>query len=146
MLELAAGLGLPAVTAARNAIAVIAGDYQPEAIRAMQETIARNGLQNMQVQLLDWYAMPNGLVAEVLLLSDVSYDTALFDIQEKYIRQMLQQGSTVIISTPQRLVAKEAILPLLSFCNYQEEILVHPNKAAVPVTVMVLRGMAAAKT
>lgn len=138
VLELAAGLGLPSVIAARKAAFVIASDYQPEAVRAMQETVKCNHLQNMQVQLLDWYALPDKLVTDVLLLSDVSYDTALFDIQEKWIRKLLQQGSTVIISTPQRLVARDAILPLLSFCDHQVELLVEHNEAVVPVTVMVL--------
>lgn len=139
VLELAAGLGLPALVAAGNAAFVIAGDYEPEAISVMQQTATLNGLQNMHIQLLDWYALPACLTADVLLLSDVSYNAALFEVQEKVIRQFLQQGTVVIISTPQRLVAKAAILPLLSFCNHQQEITVLHNKAAVPVTVMVLR-------
>lgn len=139
VLELAAGLGLPAVVAARYASSVVASDYAPEAVAAMQQTVAYNLLQNVQVQLLDWTHLPADLTADVLLLSDVSYDASLFAIQEKVVRAFLKRKTTVIISTPQRLIAKEAIAPLLPFCVHQEEVTVLHYAKEVAITVMVLR-------
>lgn len=138
VVELAAGLGLPAVVATQHATFVIASDYMDEAVTAMQQTVAYNHLQNMQVQLLDWYTLPADLTTDILLLSDVSYDTTLFAVQEKVITKFLQQGTTVIISTPQRLMAKEAIMPLLSFCRHREELVVTQNGATVMISIMVL--------
>ena len=139
VLELAAGLGLPSVVAAQNAASVVASDYAAEAVRAMKLTIEYNSLQNMQVQLLDWYTLPANLSADVLLLSDVNYDATLFTIQEKAIRRFLQQDTVVIISTPQRLIAKEAIMPLVSFCAHQEEMVIVHRGTVVMITVMVLQ-------
>ena len=140
VLELAAGLGLPSVVAAQNAASVVASDYVEEALLAIQKSADYNHLQNLQVQLLNWHTLPANIYADLLLLSDVSYDTTLFAVQEKAIYHFLEQGTIVILSTPQRLVAKEAIMPLTSFCNHQEEIVIANNHAAVVITVMVLQN------
>jgi methyltransferase-like protein 23 len=138
VVELAAGLGLPSFVAASHAASVLISDYAPNAVLCMQKTVAYHKLQNVHVQLLDWTALPEDLSAGVLLLSDVSYDTSLFAIQEKIVRQFLAQGTTVIISTPQRLVAKEAIAPMLELCTYQEEIRVIHAEKEIATTILVL--------
>lgn len=139
VLELAAGLGLPSIVAAANAASVVASDYEEEALSAIQKSTEFNHLQNLQVQLLNWYALPANLFADILLLSDVSYDAALFSVQEKVIHNFLQQGTVVIMSTPQRLIAKKALMPLHSFCIHQEEIVVLHNGAEVIITIMVMQ-------
>lgn len=139
VLELGAGLGLPAIVASYHAAAVITSDYVPEAVAAMQQTVVYHQLQNVAVRLLDWTALPDNLTADVLLLSDVSYDAQLFALQEKLIRQFLQTGTTVIISTPQRLSAREALIPLLSFCKQQEEMLIIQQQQEVTISIFVLQ-------
>jgi predicted nicotinamide N-methyase len=139
VLELAAGLGLPSIVAAQYATSVLASDYAEEALLSVRKTIEHHQLQNVHAQLLDWDYLPADLTTEVLLLSDVSYDAALFSVQEKIIRQFLASGTTVIISTPQRLIAKEAIAPLLVFCTHQEEIILMHNGKEVATTVIVLQ-------
>jgi predicted nicotinamide N-methyase len=139
VLELGAGLGLPSMVAARCAAAVLASDYAEEAVHAMRQTVMHNHLHNIQVRLLNWTALPPDLTTDVLLLSDVSYDASLFSIQEKLMRQFLAAGTTILLSTPQRLVAKQAIIPLLPFCIHQEEMVVLHGSKEVMVTVLVLQ-------
>ncbi len=140
VLELAAGLGLPSLVAAGNAHKVVCSDNAPDAIPFIQRSAAENGLKNLFVQLLDWNDVPPGLVTDVLLLSDVNYDPVLFATQQKIILSFLQKGTTVILSTPQRLVAKEFVEWLLLYCVLQEEVVVEFEGRDVVVVVMVMEG------
>ena len=140
VLELAAGLGLPSLVAAATGAAwVITSDYVAAAVAAMQQTITYHHVQNFEVRLLDWTALPNDLTAEVLLLSDVNYDEQLFSLQEKTISRFLQSGTTVIISTPQRLIAKQAIQSLLPFCRHQAELSVFHQQQAIAISLFILK-------
>lgn len=138
VVELAAGIGLPSMVAARNATAVICSDYLPEAIQTAQQSAEHNGLHNLSVRLLDWNELPEDVEADVLLLSDVNYDPVVFEVQQKMIRSFLQKGTVVILCTPQRLMAKNFITPLLSFCALQEEIKLDHQGKEVAVTIIVL--------
>ena len=139
VLELGAGLGLPSIVAAGNAIKVISSDNVPEAISIIQQSATHNGLQNLLVQLLDWNMLPENFETDVLLLSDVNYDPALFEIQQKFILWFLQKGTTVILSTPQRLMAKDFVEWLLPYCVLQEEAVEDFGERNVVVVVMVLK-------
>ncbi|MDB5206759.1 MAG: methyltransferase protein [Flavisolibacter sp.] len=139
VLELAGGLGLPSIIAARNAVSVISSDYIPEAVEAIQRSAKHNGIKNLRALTLDWHSLPQDIVADVLLLSDINYDPAVFALQQQLINSFLNKGTIVILSTPQRLVAKEFITPLSSSCIVQEEVAVEKENEQVLITVMVLR-------
>ena len=111
VLELAAGLGLPSLMAARYAKTVCASDYVPEAVDAMKRS--STGVINLSCRLLDWNDLPNDLAPDVLLLSDINYDPGQFDHLYKVLQRFLQQGVTILLSTPQRLMAKPFIEKLL---------------------------------
>jgi predicted nicotinamide N-methyase len=139
VVELAAGLGLPSMVAARYARKVLCSDCVPEAVAIIQQSAAHNRLHNLSVRLLDWERLPEDLEAEVLLLSDVNYDPAAFSLQQELIQSFLQKGAVVLLSTPQRLMAKAFLTPLLFYCREQEEIaIVHEGKE-VMISVLVLR-------
>ncbi|HEY1021809.1 MAG TPA: methyltransferase, partial [Flavisolibacter sp.] len=70
VLELAAGLGLPSLLAARYASTVCCSDYLPETLDVVRQSIALNGAANVSTRLLDWRRLPGDLAPEVLLLSD----------------------------------------------------------------------------
>lgn len=91
VLELAAGLGLPSLAAARYARTVLCSDYLPEAVAVIKKSAAHNALQNFSVQLLNWQALPHNLEADVLLLSDINYEPSAFDLQRQLIQQFLQR-------------------------------------------------------
>jgi len=138
VVELAAGLGLPSVIAASYADSVLCSDYIAEAVEIAGQSAAHNGLNNFTAQVLNWHSVPHGLSADVLLLSDINYDPALFTVQQQLINHFLNSGTVVMLSTPQRLVAKEFIAPLLSFCKQQEEISVSHHGNEVRITVLIL--------
>lgn len=139
LLELAGGLGLPSLVAAPYAAKVLCSDFIPETIEVISRSAAHNGLDNFKTALLNWHFLPADVEADVLLLSDVSYEPGDFDGLHHLINRFLQNGTTVILSTPQRLMAKEFISPLLPMAKRKEEIIVHQEEKEIPITVLVLQ-------
>lgn len=113
VLELAAGLGLPSLLAARYAAQVCCSDYLPEAVNTIARSAAYNQLSDMEARLLDWNHLPDNLHADVVLLSDINYNPAAFAQLYQVLTRFIQAGSTIILSTPQRLMAKPFIEKLL---------------------------------
>lgn len=134
VMELGAGLGLPSVVAAAHASSVYCTDAEPEAAACVRKSAAHNGLQNLTAGVLNWQHLPEEINADAVLLSDVNYEPAAFAALMKTINVLLAKRVVILLSTPQRLAAKEFVTPLLSFCKRREEAMVD----GVPVTVMVL--------
>jgi predicted nicotinamide N-methyase len=139
VLELAAGLGLPGILAAHYASQVTISDYVPDAVHAMTQTVALNTLPNITCRQLDWYALPSDLSAEVLLLSDINYDPSAFEVLLQVLKGFLNKGTTIILTTPQRLMARPFIEQLLPYCIQQEEIAVSLQDEHTFINVLVLR-------
>ena len=138
VLELGAGLGLPSLVAARSAKHVHCTDYIPDAVAVVRQSAAHLQLQNFTASVLDWERLPKELSADVLLLSDINYEPVAFNTLQQIIANFLQKGTTVLLSTPQRLMAREFVLPLLQHCTRQEEIVVMQEENEVAITVLVL--------
>lgn len=140
ILELAAGLGLPSLLAARFANSVCCSDYLAEPLEVVMESIAANGATNISIRQLDWHHLPKDLRADVLLLSDINYDPKEFEILFKVLSSFLQKGTLILLSTPQRLMAKPFIERLLPWCMQQNEAAIPINEEITLITVMVLRN------
>jgi predicted nicotinamide N-methyase len=138
IVELGAGLGLPSLVAARYATTVLCTDLAPEAVAVVDESINYLDLKNVCAKTVDWSQLPQDLPAEAVLLSDINYEPAAFQQLQTLVNAFLQNGSLVLLSTPQRLMAKEFVLPLLQHCLHQEEITVEHNGSPVSTTVLVL--------
>lgn len=138
VVELGAGLGLPSLVAARNAAQVVCTDIAPEAVAIASKSAAHLQLQNFSSQVINWQQLPDNLEMDVLLLSDVNYEPAAFQTLLKIIDVFLEKKITILLSTPQRLMAKEFIAPLLAACTYQQEIIIQHWGKDVSTTVMVL--------
>lgn len=139
VLELAAGLGLPSFVAATYAREVLCTDYLPEAIQVMNQSITHNKLNNVTTGLIDWNNIPSDITADVLLFSDINYEPASFDALYNVVQRFIEQGTTIILSTPQRIMGKHFIERLLPWCIHQEEVLMHDD---VPTSVFVLQETA----
>ncbi|HEX6426422.1 MAG TPA: methyltransferase [Niastella sp.] len=121
VLELAAGLGLPSLVAAGlGAKKVCVSDQSEEAVQLLQQVINHNRFNNIESRLLDWHQLPDDLHPDVLLLSDINYDPAEFDTLSHVLTRFLQEGTLIILSTPQRLMAIPFIDRLLPWCIQQE--------------------------
>lgn len=139
VLELAAGLGLPSLLAAGYARTVVCSDYLPEALEVVARTIALQGATNLTTQLLDWHRLPPDLAPDVLLLSDINYDQKEFEVLYRVLKGFLQRKTLILLSTPQRLMAKPFIERLLPWCVQQVEIPVPFNGETTTVSVLVLQ-------
>ena len=138
VLELGGGLGLPSLVAARNAQQVLCTDVAAEAVDIVRQSAAHLHLQNFRADVLDWQYVPQALQADVLLLSDINYEPAAFAAMQRVIDFFLNQGTTILLSTPQRLMAKNFIAPLLAHCTRQQEIAVVHERSQVPITIIVV--------
>lgn len=139
VLEAGAGLGLPSLVAARYASQVLCTDGAVEATSFAQRSAEHQHLKNFETSVMDWRHLPVHLSADVLLLSDINYDPASFEAVYKLITIFLAKGATLLLSTPQRLMAKEFIASLLADCKRQEELRVVQDGKEVVVTILVLK-------
>ena len=139
VLELAAGLGLPSLLSAPFAANVIASDYLPEAVGFIRQSAAVNNFQNIECRLIDWNAIDESITADVLLLSDINYAPAAFEQLFKVVYSFIMKGSTILLSTPQRLSAKSFLEKLLHWRINEKEMVIQCNNEAIYTTVWVLK-------
>jgi predicted nicotinamide N-methyase len=139
VLELAAGLGLPTFVAARYAQSVCCSDYLEEAVATMARTAQHLQLSNVTSQVLDWNHLPDDLTADVLLLCDVNYDPDQFARLYHVLQRFLRQGTLILLSTPQRLMAKPFIEKLLPFCRQQYEMSIYHLQEHTPISLLLLK-------
>lgn len=139
VLELAAGLGLPGLLAARYAKSVCCSDYLEASVITMLKSAQYLQLTNASCQLLDWNHLPADLHADVLLMSDINYDPGQFEQLYEVLQRFLGQGTVILLSTPQRLMAKPFIERLLPFCKQQSEIQVEHQQQITPITLLLLQ-------
>ncbi len=139
VLEIAAGLGLPSLLAAQWAKEVIATDYIPEAVEVMKRSAEQNRLHNIQCRVMDWNKLDKKLRPDILLLSDVNYDPVAFDTLYHLLLSFIEKGTTILLSTPQRLVAKSFIDRLLPWCIQSYNIDIAHKNETVYTSVWVLK-------
>lgn len=137
--EIAAGLGLPSIFTAPYAAQVYCTDIEPAAVELVQQSVLQNHLTNVQCAVADWNDFAAAVLPDTILLSDVNYEPVQFTQLLKVIQFYLQNHCTVILSTPQRLMAKPFIEQLLPFCKQQEEIMVTEKGIETAVSIFVLQ-------
>ena len=59
----------------------------------------------------------------------------------KVLLRFIEEGTIILLSTPQRLLSKPFIESLLPFCVTQEEFIVVEHAEEIMITVMVLQKM-----
>ncbi len=138
VVEIAAGLGLPAFYASQFAIDTIVSDYAAEAVQWMQQNIGLNGLSNIEAKQINWNSLPPDLNANTLLLCDVNYDPSQFEALLKMIHHFLAKGSTIILTTPQRLVGRSFISSFLEHVIINEVLEIQQDEKLHLINVLVL--------
>ncbi|MEO8173133.1 MAG: hypothetical protein ABI581_08625 [Sediminibacterium sp.] len=116
VLELGAGIGAPSFLMAPYASTMIISDHATEAVALIEKNIQHLGLKNTKAMCLHWNCFPNDMKAETVLLSDINYDPDQFGVLLELIRKLLAEGSTIILSTPQRITINpfaEALQPFI---------------------------------
>jgi predicted nicotinamide N-methyase len=121
VLELGAGLGLPSFVAAQWASHCTITDAEPQAVAALSQSLALNGISNASTLQANWRHVAALPKADVILLSDVNYDPKEFDYLLQLIDYQLAAKCGVLLSTPQRLLAKPFVKALLPWCTHMHE-------------------------
>jgi len=140
VLEIAAGLGLPSFLSAQFTTQVTCSDYINEALEIMQHSIEQNHLKNVNCCFLDWNHLPEGLDTDVLLLSDINYEPSEFYNLFQMIEQYITAGTTILLATPQRIMAKPFIEQLMKYCLLQKEMEVNEKRMKTICSVLVLKS------
>jgi predicted nicotinamide N-methyase len=138
VLEIAAGIGLPSLMMADITKSIQISDYEKEAVALLQKNIEHLQLQNAQALQIDWNNVPENLHPEVILLSDVNYDPTQFDPLINLIVKFIHQGSTVILSTPQRIMASPFVQKLEAYIINRHDTLVDENGIHKEISILVL--------
>jgi predicted nicotinamide N-methyase len=138
VLELGAGIGLPSLLMANEAKTIQVSDYDSEAVELFRKNIAHLQLHNVQALQMDWNDLPENIDPEVIILSDVNYDPTQFESLTKLIQKFIHQGCTIILSTPQRIMASPFVLALSEFiiADYLE--MVDENGVTKEISILVL--------
>jgi predicted nicotinamide N-methyase len=137
VLELGAGLGLPSIVAARWAASVVCSDHEQDAIEFAALSARYHQLKNVSTSLLDWTHLPENLDMDVLLLSDINYEPGYFELQQELISSLLKKNITILLTTPQRLMAKSFVAPLMKYCRHQEEINIPHSEKEVIISLFI---------
>ncbi len=138
LVEIAAGLGLPAFYASKFASDTIVSDYAAEAVEWMEKNIELNQLENIAAKQINWHQLPTDLLADTLLLCDVNYDPNQFDALLKMIHHFLAKGTTILLTTPQRLVGRSFISSLLEHVIINDVLEIQQDEKSYLINVLVL--------
>jgi len=139
VLELAAGPGLPGIFCAAYARQVCISDIEPQAVEIVRLSAKQHQLENVSCRVIDWNNLQEAPLPEVLLLSDINYAPSQFEQLLSVILYILDNQCTIILSTPQRLLAKSFINQLLLFCKEQTETEIEMEGQKTTISVFVLK-------
>ena len=112
LLELGAGLGLPSFLCSKTAVFAIASDYNEDAVGLIAHNIRRNQIRNLEAIHIDWNKIPEDLVFDIVLMSDVNYAPADFGPLLKTIQTLIRNKTKIILSSPQRLAGRDFVKKL----------------------------------
>ena len=128
VLEIAAGLGLPSLFVAEMAASVCCSDRSAEAMALAQASVERNHIRNVQTMVIDWRHLPSELPYDLVLLSDVNYDPDDLDDLRVLFDRLLKAGVSIILSTPERIVAADLLNDLLPFVRLRRQYEPEPGR------------------
>lgn len=136
--ELAAGVGLPSLVAASYAQQVWCSDINEAAMQVTAKSARLHNLENVRCEACNWSNLPDDFNAEVVLLSDINYDPLSFEALEKVLKDLLRKGCTLLLATPQRLMAKPFLEQLYCFIASRHEEEVAADGQITRISIFVL--------
>ncbi|MCR6720678.1 MAG: hypothetical protein NVV59_10370 [Chitinophagaceae bacterium] len=117
--EIAAGLGVPSLFAAKNASSVICSDYIGDAVDNMVESARLNNFKNFEAIEWDFTKEDIRPECDTVLISDANYDGNQNQELASLILDELKKGRTIILSTPNRLSGMGFLDAILPYCFYK---------------------------
>lgn len=137
--EIGCGLGLPSIVAAKLGAIVRPTDYLQETLDFLEQNWKKNSEQAFQGDLLDWRKPDPSFQAELVLASDVAYEKRFFDELPHALSVLSKKGGRIIITEPNRAIAKPFIKQLKEIADYklkQSSMKINWNDSDVIVNVL----------
>lgn len=113
-LEIGCGLGLPGVVAGMLGADVTFTDYMPEPLEFAKKNWELNNSHPASFKLLDWRNELDEISEEIILASDVAYESRMFKPLMEFVMKVCAQGRTILLSEPGRKFAKPFLEQLVA--------------------------------
>ncbi len=105
-LEIGCGLGLVAVAAARAGWAVLATDYEPDALHFTRHNARGNHTARVRTAAIDWRRPALSTRFERILAADVLYERRWHKPVADLVANTLAPGGQALIADPRRQIAE----------------------------------------
>lgn len=140
VLEIGAGIGLPSFSISGIVSEVLISDYAKDAVELITKNINELKLNNVRAMMLDWNQFPDNICADTILLSDINYAPDQFEPLLKLLKRFLNEKSTLILATPQRIMAAPFVEQIQSYVKetYIQSII--ENEQSIDITILVLKS------
>ena len=109
IIEIGCGLGLSGIVAAKLGGVVTLTDYLPAALEFASYNWKLNFSSDANVRILDWRSPGKISPVDVLIASDVAYESRAYNPLLKTMKSLLKKNGIVILSEPNREFTKEFI-------------------------------------
>ena len=136
VLEIGAGIGFPSFSIAHKARSIIISDYNSEAVSLAQKNIKHLNKTNVTATVLDWNHIPAELLADTILLSDVNYNPNDFSSLVQSITRFLNNGCTIVLSTPNRITTNPFIDRLSGFVHKTKKYSIDSGETEIAVFIL----------
>ncbi|MBP6533196.1 MAG: methyltransferase domain-containing protein [Bacteroidia bacterium] len=120
VVEIGCGLGMPGIVAALNGANVTMTDYLQEALDFSQNNWMKNLSIKFNGQLLDWRDVSKIEKTDVILASDVAYESRSFEPLKAALKHILKPSGILLLSEPNRKFASPFIKILESEFNLKK--------------------------
>jgi predicted nicotinamide N-methyase len=138
IIEVGAGLGIPSLFSSHIALDVVASDINPEAIEMIERSADQNGFKNVKARILDIHSIRPDLSADVFLFSDINYDLNLAQALERQVNGLIARQKTIILSTPNRIIANPVIERLSTSCTQRQVLTIDYKSEKIDVLILTL--------
>ncbi len=139
VLEIGAGIGVPSLSIAAQTHKIIISDYAPDAVAVIQKNIEHLKLSKALAVCIDWNHIPDEIIADTILLSDTNYEPAAHNHLFLLIEKFINKGSTIILSTPNRLASNPFIERISKYITSTKKYRIPENDTNKEIVVMVLK-------
>lgn len=139
VLEIGAGIGVPSLSIAAHAQKIIISDYAPDAVALLQKNIDYLKLVNAQALCLNWKNVSDNIIADIILLSDTNYEPSAHHDLLVLINRFLNDGSTIILATPNRLASNPFIERISKYITCTKKYSIPENETDKEIVVIVLK-------
>lgn len=137
VLEIGCGLGLPSLVAGTLGTQVTLSDYLPDALVFAAHNWKKNHRQPARFELLDWRTPRPELAADLVLASDIAYESRALPFLPDAFRTLCRPGGHILVADPSRSASADFFkkLPEQGFSvevfSYLEQYNGHPFRIQV---------------